>query len=98
MMSLGVASTFGPPQWWSNSKFFTMRGESRHNRLCCCLSTFERRGGQDAAHDHARVHMPRLRLKAELDSDAVLAGLAEQVVKFAECLDGKRAGRFQEHL
>src|SRR6516165_8602729 len=79
-------------------KFFTMRGNSRHNRLCCCLSAFERRGGQDTAHDHARVHVPGLRLKAELDSDAVLAGLAEQVVKFAECLDGKWAGRFQEHL
>jgi hypothetical protein len=59
-------------------KFFAMRGYNRHNRLCCCLSTFERRGGQDTAHDHARVHVPRLRLKAELDSDAVLAGLAEQ--------------------
>src|SRR5262249_23722999 len=54
-------------------KFFTMRGYSRHNRLCRCLSVFERRGSKGTAHDHARVHMPRLRLKAELDSDAVLA-------------------------
>jgi len=79
-------------------KFFTMRGYRRHNRLCCCLSAVERRGGQDAAHDHPRVHVPRLRLKAELDGDVVLARLAEKVVKFAECLDGKWAGRFQEHL
>src|SRR5262249_39119875 len=79
-------------------KFFTMRGYSRHDRLCCCLSAFERRGGQDTAHDHARVHVPGLRLKAELDGDLVLARLAEKVVKFAERLDGKRAGRLQEHL
>src|SRR5215831_20138803 len=79
-------------------KFFTMRGYSRHNRLCCCLSAFERRGGQDAAHDHARVHVPGLRLKAELDGDLVLARLAEKVVKFAERLDGKWASWFQEHL
>jgi hypothetical protein len=31
-------------------------------------------------------------------SDAVLARLIEQVVEVAESLDGKRAGRFQEHL
>src|SRR5215472_15458283 len=98
MMSLGVASRFGPPQWWSNSNSSRLRGYRRHNRLCCGLSDFERRGGQDTAHDHARVHVPRLRLKPELDSDPVLAGLAEQVVKFAESLDGKWAGRFQEHL
>src|SRR5215472_15582764 len=98
MMSLGVASRFGPPQWWSNSNSSRLRGYRRHNRLCCGLSDFKRRGGQDTAHDHARVHVPRLRLKPELDCDAVLAGLAEQVVKFAECLDGKWAGRFQEHL
>ena len=55
-------------------------------------------GGQNAADDHARVHVPRLRLKVELDGDAVLARLVEQVVEFAESLDGKRAGRFQEHL
>jgi hypothetical protein len=79
-------------------EFFTMRGYSFHNRLCCCLSAFERRGGQDTAHDHARVHVPRLRLKPELDGDLVLARLAEKVVKFAECPDGKWAGRFQEHL
>jgi hypothetical protein len=42
--------------------------------------------------------MPRLRLKAELDGDAVFARLVEQVVKLAERLDGKRAGRFQKHL
>jgi len=42
--------------------------------------------------------VPRLRLKAELDGDAVLACLVEQVVEFAESLDGKRAGRLQEHL
>ena len=42
--------------------------------------------------------MPRLRLKVELDGDAVLARLVEQLVEFAESLDGKRAGRFQEHL
>src|SRR5215813_9222709 len=47
-------------------KFFTMSGYSRHDRLCCCLSAFEGRGGQDAAHDHTRVHVPGLRLKAEL--------------------------------
>ena len=45
-----------------------------------------------------RVHVPRLRLKVELDGDAVLARLVEQVVEFAKSLDGKRAGRLQEHL
>src|ERR1700722_17780173 len=65
-------------------KFFTMRGHRRHNRFCCCLPAFEGRGGQDTAHDHARVHVPRLRLKAKLDGDAVLARLGEQVLKFAE--------------
>jgi len=35
-------------------KFFTMRGYRGHNRLCCCLSAFKGRGGQDTAHDHAR--------------------------------------------
>src|SRR5262249_18528416 len=79
-------------------KFFTMRGNSRHNRLCCCLSAVERRGGQDTAHDHARVHVPGLRLKAELDGDLVVARLAEKVVKFGECLDGKWASWFQKHL
>src|SRR5277367_6864712 len=64
----------------------------------CCLPAFAGRGGKDTAHNHARVHVPRLRLKAEFDGDAVLARLTEKVVKFAERLDRKRAGRFQEHL
>ena len=77
---------------------FVMRGHRRHDRFRGSLSAFEGRGGQNATHDHARVHVPRLRLKAELDGDAVLARLVEQVVEFAESLDGKRAGRLQEHL
>src|SRR5689334_15856845 len=52
-------------------KFLTMRGYRRHHRFRCRLSAFEGRGGQDTAHDHARVHVPRLRLKADLDGDAI---------------------------
>jgi hypothetical protein len=37
-------------------------------------------------------------LKAELYHDAVLARLGEQVVEFAERLDGKWACRFEEYL
>src|SRR5437588_9496455 len=79
-------------------EFFTMRSDSRHNSLCRRLPGFEGRGGEDAADDHARVRVPWLRLKAQLDRDAVLACLAEQVVEFAERPDGKRAARFQEHF
>ena len=39
-----------------------------------------------------------LKLKAQLDRNAVLPRLAEQVVQFAERPDGKRAGRLQKHL
>ena len=42
--------------------------------------------------------MPRLRLKAELYCNAVLARLGEKIVQFAERLDGKWACRFEEHL
>jgi len=38
--------------------------------------------------------VPRLRLKAELDGDAVFAHLVEEAVELSERLNGKRAGRF----
>src|SRR5262249_756726 len=68
-------------------KFFTMRGYRRPDRFPGGLAAFEGRGGQDTAHDHARVHVPRLRMKAQLDGDAVLPRLADQVVEFTERLD-----------
>ena len=43
-------------------EFLAMRGHRRHNGFRGRLSAFEGRGGQNAAHDHARVHVPRLRL------------------------------------
>jgi hypothetical protein len=51
-------------------EFLAMRGHRRHDGFRGSLSAFEGRGGQNAAHDHARVHVPRLRLKADLDGDA----------------------------
>src|SRR3954451_9319232 len=98
MMSLSVASRFSVRCNGARIEFYTMRSDSRHNSLCRRLPGFEGRGGEDAADDHARVHVPWLRLKAQLDRDAVLPCLAEQVVEFAERPDGKRAGRFQKHF
>src|SRR4051812_14139142 len=79
-------------------EFFTMRSDSRYNRRCRGLPAFERRSREDAADNHARVHVPRLGLKTQLDGNAVLARLGEKVVEFAERLDGKWACRFEEHL
>ena len=41
-------------------EFLTMRGHRRHDGLRRCLSALERGGSQNAAHDHARVHVPGL--------------------------------------
>src|SRR6266536_419106 len=48
-------------------EFFTMRGHRRHDGLCRFLSALERGGSQNAAHDHARVHVPGLRLQTDPD-------------------------------
>jgi len=95
---VGRGIEVGPPAMTVEFEFLAMRGHRRHDGFRGSLSVFEGRGGQNAAHDHAGVHVPRLRLKVELDGDAVLARLVEQVVEFAESLDGKWAGRFQKHL
>src|SRR5271157_1454770 len=41
-------------------EFFTMRGHRRHDSLRGCPPAFKRGGSQNAAHDHARVHVPGL--------------------------------------
>src|SRR5580704_6967934 len=79
-------------------EFFTMPGNRRHDGLRCRLAAFERGGSQNAAHDHARVHVPWLRLKTDLDGDPVFTRLCEQVIEFPERLRRIRAGRFQEYL
>src|ERR1700692_506185 len=79
-------------------EFFTMRGHCRHDSLCCPLPALERGGSQNAAHDHARVHVPGLRLKTDLDGDAVFAGLSEQVIELSKRPHRVRAGRFKENL
>ncbi len=79
-------------------EFLTMRGHRRHDSLRGLLAAVERGGSQDATHDHARVHVPGLRLKTDLDGDTVFTRLSEQIVEFAEGPHGKRAGRFKECL
>jgi hypothetical protein len=78
-------------------EFLPMRGHRRHN-------------GFTAAFPASRVEAARMQRTItpeymcqgcdcrDLDGDAVLAGLVEQVFEFAESPDGKWAGRFQEHL
>jgi len=42
-------------------EFLAMRGHRRHDGFRGRLSAAEGRGGQNAARDHARVNVPRLR-------------------------------------
>jgi hypothetical protein len=79
-------------------EFFTMRGHRRHDGFRRCLAARERRGSQNAAHDHARLHVPWLRLQTDLDRDAIFARTSEQVIELAERSHGKWAGRFKEDL
>src|SRR4029079_9299566 len=79
-------------------EFLAMSADRRHDRFRGRLAGIQGRGRQDAAHDHARVHVPGLRLQTQLDGEAVLPGLVEQRVELAEGLHRKRAGRFQERL
>jgi hypothetical protein len=57
-------------------EFLTMRGHRRHDSLRRLLSARERGGSQNAAHDHARVHVPRLRLKSDFYGDTVFTRLS----------------------
>src|SRR6187399_2843225 len=41
-------------------EFLTVSGHCRHDRFRGRLAGFQSRGRQDAAYDHARVHMPGL--------------------------------------
>jgi hypothetical protein len=41
-------------------EFLTMRGHRRHDGFRRFLAALERGGSQNAAHDHARVHVPGL--------------------------------------
>ena len=84
MMSLGVAPKFGAAAMPLELEFLTMRAHRRHDGFRRCLAALERRGGEDAAHDHPRVHVPGLRLKTDLDGDAFFARLREQAVEFAQ--------------
>src|SRR3954454_24044403 len=52
-------------------EFLAMRADRRHDGFRRSFPTVEGRRCQDAAHDHAGIHMPRLRLKSELDGDAI---------------------------
>ena len=51
-----------------------------------------------AAARMQRIHVPRLRLKADLDGDAVFARLGEQVIELVERPHGERTCRLQEYL
>jgi len=41
-------------------EFLPMIGHRRQDGLCCFLPILERRGRQDAPHDHTRIHVPWL--------------------------------------
>ena len=98
VMSLGVASRFAPLQWRSNSNSSRCVATAATTDFAAAfpLSRVEAARMERTMTD--RVHVPRLRPKAELNGDVVLARLLQQVVEFAERLHGKRAGRFQEHF
>ena len=57
-------------------EFLAMRRDRGHHRLRRLLPGLQGRGRHDAAHDHARIHVPWLGLKPELDRDAIFTGLA----------------------
>ena len=54
-------------------ELLAMSGDCRHDRFRGRLAIFQRRSRQDAAHDHAGVHVPGLRLEAQLDGEAILS-------------------------
>src|SRR2546423_7523044 len=97
MMSLGGAPRFGPLQCRSNSN-------SSRCAATAAMTDFA------AVFPASRVEAARMQRTItpeymcqgcdcrDLDGDAVLAGLVEQVFEFAESPNGKWAGRFQEHL
>jgi hypothetical protein len=62
MMSLDVTIEVRPAAMVVEFEFLAMRRNRRHDGFRGRLSAFEGRGGQNAARDHARVNVPRLRL------------------------------------
>src|ERR1700687_2308692 len=60
---VGRRSKVRPTAMAIEFKFLAMRGYRRHGGFRRRLAAFEGRGGEDTAHDHTRVHVPRLRLK-----------------------------------
>jgi hypothetical protein len=79
-------------------EFLTMRGDGGEHGLRRFLARLQGRGGDHATRHHARIHMPGLGLKPELDRDSVGPCLGEQRVELAERSHGKRAGRLEKDL
>ncbi|MCY1248058.1 hypothetical protein D9M72_614460 [compost metagenome] len=75
-----------------------MRSDCSDDFLRGILAALKCRGRDDAANDDTGIHMPGLRLQADLNSDVVFAGLVEQGVELAKCLGGVRIGRLQKDL
>jgi hypothetical protein len=72
-MSLGVASRFGPLQCRSNSNSSRCAATAAMTDFAATFPLSRVEAARIQRTITPRVHVPRLRLKAELDSDAVLA-------------------------
>lgn len=79
-------------------EFGAMRSNGCHHGLGRIPAAFKGRGGQDAAHDDAGKHVPRLGLETYFDREAVFASLFEQLVELAKSLDRERARGLKEYL
>jgi len=79
-------------------EFLAMGADGGEHRLGGILAARQGRCRQHAAHDHRRVHVPGLRLKADLDRDPVRSRQRQQFVELAERPDGIGTGRLEENL
>ncbi len=98
MMSLGVASIFGPRQWRSNSNSSRCAATAAMTDFAAALPACSVEAARMQRTITPEYMCQGCDCSRILIGDTVFPRLRQQVVEFAESPDGKRAGRFQEHL
>ena len=82
----------------SEFELLAMCSKSRKYRSCCFFARWQCGSGQNAADNHARIHVPWLRVQANLDGYIVRTRSCQRLIELGKRPCRVRACRLKEHL